>query len=226
MRASLLVLLLLLPAAAVAADGDPNAEAILLKMSQTYYGAESYRFTGSTQAQMKSKSNTSVSETGFDIVYQKPASYRVEIIYKDHGVWTRVSDGKTTSSYRALTKQRDSRAVMPNDIATLEGTLVGGMAYVAGEATDPKLAGSEQLTVAGKVYDCHIVELPRGEKVLPEGTEPLPTRFWIAKDSHLVVKHVTGSKSKDGSTQNVRTSTFTLVSFNEPVAADLFTIKQ
>jgi hypothetical protein len=207
------------------AEGDNSAEAILLKMSQTYYGASSYRIAGTTQAQTKSKSNSSITETSFDVAYTKPASYRVEYIYKDAGSWIRVSDGKTTASFRALTKQRDSRPVAPNDIATLEATLVGGLAYVAGEAKDPKLAGSETVQVAGKSYDCHIIELARGERVLPEGTDPLPTRYWISKDSYLVVKFVTGSKSKDGATSNVRTSTFTSISFNEPLSADVFALK-
>jgi outer membrane lipoprotein-sorting protein len=193
-------------------------------MSQTYYGAESYRFVGSTQTQTRNKKNTSVAETGFDVAFSKPASYRVEFTYKDAGTWLRVSDGKTTSSFRTINKQRDSRPVAPNDLATVESTIVGGLAYVAGEAKGPRLAGTETVEAAGKSYDCHIVELPNPERVLPDGMQAVPTRLWIAKDSHLVVKHVAGSKSKDGNTENQRITTFSKISFNEPLAADLFTL--
>jgi outer membrane lipoprotein-sorting protein len=200
-----------------------DADKILKDVTQKYQYAKSYHFQGVTRSETTVGKNVTKQETAFDIAYALPQSVKIEFQYPGGDTWTRVSDGSTMIQFRTGEKEPRKTPASVNDLALLKGTFLNEYEHLAERIQAPRLANSETLTIGGQSVECYVIEatVPR---TLPENTEALPTRWWIDKNRLLVVKQVTQTraKAKNNVTENSATIEISRVSFDEPLAANVF----
>lgn len=221
----ILVLLPALAGATLCAFGQ-DTQTTLQRVSDTYANLKSYHFAGAILAETKAGNSVSRSGTEFDVAMSAPAKLRVEYRYEHAGNWVRVSDGKTTSRYRSLTKEFKRDAAAPEDLDILRGTPVSSFEHIAEGVKKATLLPEETVAVGGQAVPCLVLEVEYPPGALLAGMVPIPTRYWIDKSRNIILKQVTGTRSQtdDASrrTENLRTTTFTVASINEDVPDTLF----
>src|SRR5579863_4763211 len=189
-----------------------DAMQILGKVGQTYRGLTSYHFEGATVSETNSVGARSTSETEFVVAYTAPNKFRVEFRYPNAGNWIRVSDGRTLSRYRSITKELKQEAAGTDDLNILNGTLVVGFEDIDQGVKKATLLDPEAVDIGGEKVDCNVVEVEREQHQLLPGTEPQPEKLWIDKARFIILRRVTGTKSAVQSaahqTENLRTTTF------------------
>ena len=215
----------LLGGTALLAAGE-DAQATLQHVADTYANLKSYHFAGTIVAETKAGTTLSRTGTEFDVAMSPPAKLRVEYRYEHAGNWVRVSDGKTTSRYRSLTKEFKRDAASPDDLDILRGTPVSSFDHIADGAKKVTQLPDESIAIDGKQIPCEVLEVEYPPNALMAGMVPIPTRYWIDKSRNIVLKQVSGSRSTSGDamhhTENTRTTTFTVASVNETVPDTLF----
>jgi outer membrane lipoprotein-sorting protein len=219
-----LLLAVLAPAIGLCED----AMAILGKVGQTYRGSTSYHFEGTTVSETNSATAKSSSETEFVVAYTAPNRFRVEFRYPNAGNWIRVSDGRTLSRYRSITKELKQQAAGSDDLNILNGTLMVSFRDIDQGVKKATLLDSEPVSLGGQKLDCYVIELERDQPHLLPGTESLPEKLWIDKSRFIVLRRASGTKSieqsADRETENIRTTTFSVARINEPVEDALFAL--
>src|SRR5690242_5793610 len=98
-----------------------DAKEIATKVADTYRSLTSYRFEGETSRQLGSRGSGS-NELKFDIAFEGPDKFRIEYKYPTAGDWIRVSDGKTLTRYRSISKQVNAAASSQTDVKLIEST--------------------------------------------------------------------------------------------------------
>lgn len=224
-RASILILLTVLATGVALCD---DAMQILGKVGQTYRGSKSYHFEGTTVSETDSAAAKSTSETEFVVAYAAPNKFRVEFRYPNAGNWVRVSDGRTLSRYRSITKELKQQAAGSDDLNILNGTLMVSLNDIDQGVKKATLLHSEPVSLGGQNVDCYVVEVERDQPHLLPGTESLPEKLWIDKSRFIVLRRELGTKSAtesaDKATKNIRTTTFSVARINEPVEDALFAL--
>ena len=222
-RASNLILLIFL---ATATGLCEDAMRILGKVGQTYRGSTSYHFEGTTVSETDSAAGKSTSETEFVVAYTAPNKFRVEFRYPNAGNWIRVSDGRTLSRYRSITKELKQEAASAGDLDILKGTLLVSFQDIDQGVKKATLLDPESVNIGGQRADCYVLEVKRDQPNLLRDTEPLPEKLWIDKARLIVLRRVSGTKSitqsADKETENLLTTTFSVARINEPVDDTLF----
>ena len=219
---NLFVLTALLTAGAVCARAD-DAKQVVTKTADVYRNLKSYRFQGSTTRATDAHGTEGSNELKFDIAVENPDKFRIEYQYPTAGNWVRVSDGKTLTRYRSITKQVNAATASPGDVRLVESTPIAQYSHLDEVADKAKLVGSEQLSIGGHQLDCYIVEIP-GQKPRFEGIRPLPTKLWIDKNSYLVYREVSGSESGSGNSrhQEIHTTDYTNIQTSGDIPDTLF----
>ncbi len=201
-----------------------DANEILKQVGHTYRNMESFHFEGTTVGETKLGNTGTRSEMQFSLAWLSPNKVRVEYRYPQAGTWLRVSDGKTMTKIRSITKEFSQQPASQDDVAILNGTPTS--IYESADTTfhDPKVVRTEAIQLGGKNVDCYVIEVQGQPSTLQPGMEQMPVTLWVAKDSYLVLKEVSGtrSKSRSNATENTRTTTFTLADFNTKLPDDLF----
>ena len=205
-----------------------DAMQILSRVGQTYRGSKSYHFEGATVSETDSAAAKSTSETEFVVAYTAPNKFRVEFRYPNAGNWVRVSDGRTLSRYRSITKELKQQAAGSDDLNILNGTLMVSLNDIDQGVKKARLLDSEPVSLGGQNVDCYVIELERDQPHVLTGTESLPEKLWIDKSRFIVLRRVSGTKSvtqsADKATENLRTTTFSVARINEPVEDALFAL--
>ena len=204
-----------------------DATQLLKTTAETYRGFKSYHFEGNTVVETKVGSNVSKSETAFVVAFQQPNQFRLEVIYPSAGNWVRVSDGKTVWKYRSITKELNKAAATDDDLRLLASSPLAAFSRIDEGATNASVVGSDTVTIDGKNFDCYVVQLEQ-PSTKTDAAQPLPTKLWIDKSGHLILRQIGGSASHGAgstSTENTRTTTFTLAAVNQPVPDELFHLK-
>lgn len=219
---------LLFGLAGTAAGQDPKE--ILNQVGAKYASLQSYDFQGGIVAETRSGAGTSTSENSFQFVLSRPDKIRVEYRYPTAGSWVRVSDGKTTARYRSLTKEFTESAATPDDFDVfIRSTPISAYELIAERVQSATLTGSETVAVGTDNIDCYVLEVQYEFHSLLPDTEPLPTKYWIDKKRMIVLKQVSGTRSKSQTggqrTENISTTKFTVAKIDEPVADALFAFK-
>lgn len=202
-----------------------DANAILKKVGDTYSNLESFHFEGTTVGETKMGNTGSRTETQFSLAWVSPNKVRVEYRYTSAGTWLRVSDGKTMTRLRSITKEFKQEPASADDVTILDGTPTSSYENMTAKFHDPKLLRTEPIQMDGKSIDCYVIEAQSQPTTLLPGMEQMPVTLWIAKDSNLVLKEVSGTHSKSSgsnATQNIRTTTFTLAEVNTKLPDSLF----
>lgn len=194
-----------------------DAGQIVTSVADTYRNLKSYRFEGETVRHMGARE--SADELKFDIAFEGPDKFRISYKYPTAGDWIRVSDGKTLTRYRSISKQVNAAAASPGDVRLIDSTPIARYSHLDDVAAKAKLVGSEQLSVNGRPVDCYVIEVP-GEKPPFEGIKSLPTKLWIAKDSHIVYREESGTESSSG--RETRTTTYTYIQTSGDIPDTLF----
>jgi outer membrane lipoprotein-sorting protein len=198
-----------------------DATEILKKTGENYQNLKSAHFEATTVSDTRLGSSDVKQETKLEVALVKPDKVKVDYHYpNDIGRWLRVSDGKTFSGYRSITKEKKQSPASENDLNILRGTFVERYKGIADNVTSAKILKSEPVNVGGKDIDCWVIEVNYKPGLLPEGTEALPTTYWIDKSRNLVLKQTSGTKSKshgNNDSTNIRTTTFTVADVNGSV---------
>jgi outer membrane lipoprotein-sorting protein len=217
------VFALVLPLAATPATAQ-EAKEILGKVRETYTNLQSCHLEGSILAETRAGRATSKYETHFEIAVVKPNKVKVEFQYPGAGSWLRVSDGKTMYRYRSLNKQLKQEPASPYDLDVLKGTVISNYENILDGLKSAQLKGSEPAQVGDKSADCYVVEAQYQRRNEREGVEPLPTKYWIDKARSVLLRQVSGTRSTSGGTEteNIRTTSFSLVQINQPVPDTVF----
>lgn len=208
------------PAIFAQAGPAEDAKEILARTAATYRSMQSCHFEATTVSETQAEKQVSRSSTTVEIAMAQPAKIRVEYKYPNGGSWLRVSDGRTFSQYRTMTKELEQRAATDDDQRVLHATMLARFQDLDQKVSSARVVRKESVTANGRNNDCYVVEAVYAPAVLPDGAEPLPTLFWIDQKSSLVLELVTGSKSKK--TENTRTTTFSVALVNGAVPDDLF----
>ena len=215
-----LSLMLLLSGSCLAQD----AQQILQKVSDTYSGLKSYYFEGSTISENRIKGGSTQFEVGFAVGFTQPDKFRVEYRYPNAGNWVRVSDGKTFCNYRSEKKDLKQQPVSPADLSILRGTVISSFERLPESLNNPKVVRTENIEVGGRSIPCYVIEAERKAHSLLEGVEQLPIQLWIDKEHNIVLRQVTGTRSKASETENSRTVKFTQARIDEPQEDSLFAL--
>jgi outer membrane lipoprotein-sorting protein len=200
-----------------------DAQTILQQVSEKYSKLQSYQFDGKTLAESSVGGKSSVSETLFEVAFASPSSLKVEFRYTGGDYWTRLSDGKTLVRFRSTSKDLKREPSSANDVFILKSTFIGDLEKLSQTTSEAKLTGAESLSVDGKDIDCFVVEA-RQRRTVPDGTEVLPTKWWIDKTRMIVLKQVSGTRSKLGGNENrnMRTLLLTKAVVDETLPPQLF----
>lgn len=218
---NLAVLTTLFAAGAVCARAD-DAKQLVIKVADTYRNLKSYRFEGTTTRASANGSNRT-NELKFDIAMENPDKFRIAYEYPTAGNWVRVSDGKTLTRYRSITKQVNAAAASPSDVRLIESTPIARYSHLDEIADQAKIVGSEKLSIGGRTVDCDIVEIP-GPKPQFDGIRALPTKLWIDKSTNLVYREVSGTESGSGNSlnQEIRTTDYSNIQTGVDIPDTLF----
>jgi outer membrane lipoprotein-sorting protein len=206
---------------------EPDAKAILGKVQTAYGYLRSYDFKGTTTESTTLDGKASSQVTHFEDAFSPPNKFLVVYHYPTAGDWIRVSDGSTLYRYRSLTKQVQKTPVKKEDVSIPDSAFVLDYLQLQMKTTDPKLTGSDTLTVDGQPHDCYVVE-GHVSRLVPSGTTVLPTKWWIDKKTFLVLRQVeaTSIKLSGHTTQNTRDMMFTMAQVNQTVPDTLFAFKK
>lgn len=221
------VLSLALTFSATFALADDAAQ-ILKSTEDTYRNLKSYDFEGTTTSETKVGSTVSKSESSFVVAFKEPNAFRLEYDYPAAGKWERVSDGKTLWNHRSITKESKESPATDDDIRMLGGSPIAVFSEIGQDATKATILGSEQVSIGGQSFDCHVVQFERPNRTSSGVAQPLPMKLWIDKTRYLVLRQVSGSEAhgSGSSTENTRTIMFTRVEVNQSLPEDLFRLKK
>jgi outer membrane lipoprotein-sorting protein len=224
-RCHVLGLALTFSAAFALAD---DAAQILKSTEETYRNLKSYAFEGTTTSETKVGASTSKSETSFVVAFKEPNEFRLEYDYPAAGRWVRVSDGKRLWNHRSMTKESNESAVTEDDIRMLSGSPIAVFSDIGEDVTKASIVGSEQVSIGGQSFDCHVVQFERPNRTAAGPGQPLPVKLWIDKTRHLVLRQVSGleARGSGSSTENTRTVMFTRADVNQSLPDDLFHLKK
>lgn len=204
-----------------------DAAQILKNTEDTYRNLKSYAFEGTTTSETKVGASISKSETSFVVAFKEPNEFRLEYDYPSAGNWVRVSDGKTLWNHRSITKESKETPVTDDDVRMLDGSPIAVFSKIGDDITKATLVGSEQVSIGGQSFDCHVVQFERPNLTASGAAQPLPVKLWIDKTRHLVLRQVSGSEARgSASTENIRTIMFTRVEVNQSLPDDLFHLKK
>jgi outer membrane lipoprotein-sorting protein len=206
----------------VAALGQ-DAQQILRQVAETYQNLKSYHFQGVSLSEANVDGKRSTAETPFDIAFASPNKLKVEYRYPGGDSWIRVSDGVTLVRYRSPSGDLRREPASRDDLKILKGTFISDFGLLARTTSSARVVGSETLSVGGKDIDCYVVEAQQ-QRVVPDGTKVLPTKWWIDKARSIIAKQVTATSSAYAAhtTVNSRTVSFTLARANEELPRTLF----
>lgn len=219
-RSSEVLLMALLAGGCYAQD----ANQILTKVGESYRAMTSYHFEGKITAETDMGGANSRTDTEFTVAYASPDQFRVEFNYPTAGDWVRVSDGKTYTAYRSLSKQLDQSPASIDSLRVLRGSPIASFEELGEGRSNATVIGSEPVTVDGKPVDCYVIQFDARERDLPAGARQLPTKVWVDKARLVVLRRVTRTESQSGphKTSNQRSVEITSAHVNEPVAPTLF----
>jgi outer membrane lipoprotein-sorting protein len=206
---------------------ETNAKTILGKVQTAYSYLHSYDFKGTTTESTDLDGKVSSQVTHFEDAFSPPNKFLVVYHYPTAGDWIRVSDGNTLYRYRSLTKQVQKAPVQKQDVSIPDSAFVLDYLQLQMKTTDPELTGSDTLNVDGEPHDCYVVE-GHVNRLVPDGTTVLPTKWWIDKKTFLVLRQVeaTTRKSSRRTTKDTRDMMFTSARVNQTVPETLFAFKK
>lgn len=204
--------------------GAQDANEILAKAGAAYQSMTSYHFEGKITSKTDMGGKSTESETQFVVAYASPDQFRVEFRYPTAGDWVRVSDGKTYTAYRSISKQLDQSPATSDSLRVLEGSPVASFDDLAEGRKNAKVVGTEPVMVDGKAVDCYVIEFDARPRNLPEGTSQLPTKVWVDKQRMIVLRRALKTQAGKGDhlTVNERTIEISSAQVNQPVAPTLF----
>lgn len=204
---------------AFAARADEAID-LLKKVEDTYNNLNSAHFEAVRASKTQvGKDIGASSETKMIVSVSKPNKVKVDYIYPGQGgEWLRVSDGKTFSGFRSITKENKQQPASENDMDILNGTFVDRFRHIAENVASAKILRDESVAVGSKQIPCRVVEVTYKNPVLPPNTEQLPTTYWIDKDRNIVLKETSGTRSTTSKSETIRTLTFTAADVNTPLA--------
>lgn len=206
-----------------------DASQVLKTVAETYQNLRSYYFEGGTVSETKMGASVSKSETKFVVAFQSPNLFRVEYVYPTAGNWIRVSDGKNTWRERSITKDFNESPAVPEDIYMMDDSPIAAFEKIDKNVANATMAGSEPVTVGVQAFDCDVIQGDLTDPGGAAGPQTTPTKFWIDKTRHLVLRQVStsSSRSKGGVTnENTRTMNITRADISQPVPPTVFTLTQ
>src|SRR5579885_1706483 len=135
-----------------------DAAQILKAVEQTYQNLTAYEFKGITSSETRVGGTVSKTETQFAVAFKPPNEFRIEYDYPSAGEWIRASDGKTLWNKRSITKEFTETPATDDALRMLDGSPVAAFENLTQDLQNPKIAGSEAVTVGGQSYDCYVIE--------------------------------------------------------------------
>jgi len=202
-----------------------DASQVLKTVANTYQNLRSYYFEGSTVSETKMGASLSKQETKFVAAFQSPNLFRVEYVYPTAGNWIRVSDGTKTWRERSISKDFSEAAAVPEDIYMMDDSPIAAFEKIDKNVANATMAGSEPVTVGVQPYDCDVIQGDLTDPGGAAGPTTTPTKFWIDKTRHLVLRQVSTSSSRSNkgvTNENIRTTTITRADVSQPVPPAVF----
>jgi outer membrane lipoprotein-sorting protein len=202
-----------------------DAREILTKTAENYRNLKSAQFDGNTITVTRMGGGAAMtSDLGFQVAFADPNKVRVEFRYPNAGNWIRVCDGTTLYGYRSITGDLKKEPAGAEVLGLVRTTPISDYQGLDQGVTEAKLIGSEKLAIGGTEVDTYVLEIKRDGNSLIKGLERAPSKLWIDKDRHVVLKEVTTTRSGEGSTatENEKTTTFTIIKVNEDIPGKLF----
>ena len=205
-----------------------TADQILAQVADTYRSLNSYRIEGTIRSETDVRNSSYKSESEFVVAFAEPDRFRIEYRYPSAGTWLRTSDGKLFTTFRSISNQFHQEPADSSTIRVLRSSPIALFETIDRDAKNPVLAGSETIALEGQNHDCDVIRYDGPPRTLPTGASQLPNKVWIDKGSHLVLRQVTGTLTTAGAetTKNERTTQFTKIRVNEPLAATLFAVAE
>ncbi len=217
--------LILLVAAAAAASGQTAPE-ILKKVATTYQSLKSYQLEAQVVSESVSDNSESRSKSTRFSAAMLPNRRRIET--KGGPIsGLRVFDGETVWDYRPGANQfaRQAQAgYTPPRMNTLSDSV--DQYKTLDKSEGAIVVGEESIEAAGGSKTCWVVEVPSRFRAAGIVLERSPSRYWVEKSTHLVLRESQSTKIKmpmmDAPQTTTATTTYTLVRVNEPVPDELF----
>jgi outer membrane lipoprotein-sorting protein len=206
-----------------------DAAQILKAVEQTYQNLTAYEFKGITSSETRVGGTVSKTETQFAVAFKPPNEFRIEYDYPSAGEWIRASDGKTLWNKRSITKEFTETPATDDALRMLDGSPVAQFQNITHDVQNPKIAGSEAVTIGGQSFDCYLIQGEWSSTTASGSAQTIPVKLWIDKTRHLVLKQISGSDDGPASatsSENQRTLSFTEVLVNGSVPDDLFHISK
>ncbi|MGH9629841.1 MAG: LolA family protein [Bryobacteraceae bacterium] len=203
-----------------------DAEEILQKVQETYQTLNSGQFELRTTAITSTGQTESARETNYVVAFTRPDRILVEIRYPDAGTWVRASNGQKRTEYRDISDLYQERAASPDDLRLLSSTPISSYEAISDGLKSAKILRSEPVQVNGHTVDAYVIEVEYDRPSRIAGTILQPSTFWIGKEHFLVLRHVSGTKSKASESVNTRTIDYTLAQVNKPIPDALFVVSR
>ena len=213
------------------AFAQSDAHALLTESGNALHGLKTYEIDQDVVVEMKGRVTSRI-EMPVKLAVSNPGKLRIES-NAEVGSTLIVSDGTNTWMYVGPLKQYTKTPAVSNP-ETLMKTMNPGVAQLTEDmkAKDPyasaKMGGEETLEVAGRKYDCYVVEAALkqitgpGSMTVSDGM----MKIWVDKKTKLTLQQTATAFLEGGAlpSRTEMTQRSKVVSFhlNEPVAASLF----
>lgn len=229
-RLALVLVILALPFFA-SAQSQPEAQELLMKVSQTYRNLSNYYFECLTVTEIRTESERTKFESKSEEVMVsaliKPNKIRTEV-RSPHFSLVMVSDGQTKWVYapglNQYSRQGSENLPPPYRFLADQATrLISAYQQLTQDVREGKILREETLQVQGEEIPCLVIEGVRASS--PAYLEPPRVQLWIDKIRHLIVREVFHYKMKTpyGSLSvSTSTRTFNILKINEKLPDSLF----
>jgi outer membrane lipoprotein-sorting protein/peroxiredoxin len=203
---------------------DPDANAVLGKVAQTYKSLKTQHTEAIVVTDMKAQGMRI--EMPVTVAVVKPDKLRVEIKNPMMGSQT-ISDGQSTWMYVAMLKQYTKKAASPgvSSMSSGPGDLLQGE-KVLDRLQSAQVVRQEKLSLEGQEIDCYVIEAEYTPKAGDQVGQEGPKIFWIDKTRSVILKAASTMKMKSspmgGPMEMTQTVTVTSIKLDERLPDSLF----